>query len=53
MGTHLNRPIEAVLTCTHILCFEQKYEKYHNCPSVNYHFYSSEKSEVYRIGMLW
>ena len=27
-GTHWNRLIEAVLTSTHNLCFEQKYEKY-------------------------
>ena len=26
MGTCLKRPSEAVLTCTHNLCFEQKYE---------------------------
>ena len=28
MGTHENRLAEAVLTSTHNLCFEQKYEKY-------------------------
>ena len=28
MGTRYNRLIEAVLTSTHNLCFEQKYEKY-------------------------
>ena len=28
MGTRLNRLIEAVLTSTHNLCFEQKHEKY-------------------------
>ena len=27
-GTRLNRLVEAVLTSTHNLCFEQKYEKY-------------------------
>ena len=27
MGTRYNRLSEAVLTCTHNLCFEQKYEK--------------------------
>ena len=26
MGTCINRPSEAVLTCTDNLCFEQKYE---------------------------
>ena len=27
MGTRLNRLTEAVLRCTHNICFEQKYEK--------------------------
>ena len=30
MGTPLNRLTEAVLTSTHNLCFEQKYEEYQN-----------------------
>ena len=30
MGTRKNRFAEAVLTSTHNLCFEQKYEKYKN-----------------------
>ena len=30
MGTRQNRLAEAVLTSTHNLCFEQKYEKYQN-----------------------
>ena len=30
MGTRYNRLAEAVLTSTHNLCFEQKYEKYQN-----------------------
>ena len=38
----MNRLNEAVLTCTHNLCFEQKYEKYYNFSSENYHFYSRE-----------
>ena len=29
---------EAVLTSTHNLCFEQKYEKYQNFLSENFHF---------------
>ena len=29
---------EAVLTSTHNLCFEQKYEKYHSFLSENFHF---------------
>ena len=38
MGTRLNRLVEAVLTGTHNLCFEQKYEKYQNVLSENFHF---------------
>ena len=30
--------MEAVLTSTHNLCFEQKYEKYQNFLSENFHF---------------
>ena len=30
MDTRWNRLAEAVLTSTHNLCFEQKYEKYHS-----------------------
>ena len=30
--------VEAVLTSTHNLCFEQKYEKYQNILSENFHF---------------
>ena len=32
---------EAVLTCTHDPCLEQKYETYQNCSSKNYYFYKS------------
>ena len=35
---------EAVLTNTHNLCFEQKYENSQNIPIENCHFYSREKS---------
>ena len=28
MGTRYNRLTEAVLTCTHNLCFEEKYKKF-------------------------
>ena len=44
MGTRKNRLIlnEAVLTCTHNQCFEQKYEKHHTFSSENYRFYSRE-----------
>ena len=38
MGTRLNRLIEAVLTGTHNLCFEQKCEKYQNFLSENFQF---------------
>ena len=37
MGTRLNRLAEAVLTSTHNLCFEQKYEKI-SFLSENFHF---------------
>ena len=30
MGTQQNRFVEVVLTSTHNLCFEKKYEKYQN-----------------------
>ena len=38
MGTRKNRLGEAVLTSTHNLCFEQKYEKYQNFLSENFQF---------------
>ena len=38
MGTRYNRLDEAVLTSTHNLCFEQKYEKYKDFLSENFHF---------------
>ena len=39
MGTRLNCLGEAVLTSTHNLCFEQKYEKYQEFfLSENFHF---------------
>ena len=37
MGTRENRLGEAVLTSTHNLCFEQKYENYQNFSSENFH----------------
>ena len=37
-GTRLNRLIEAVLTSTHNLYFEQKYENYQSFLSKNFHF---------------
>ena len=44
MGTQLESPLEHVeadLTCTHNLCFEQNLEKYHN-------FSSKKGSILYR-----
>ena len=38
MGTRLNCLTEAVLTSTHNLCFEQKYEKYQSFLSENFQF---------------
>ena len=38
MGTRWNRLDEAVLTSTHNLCFEQKYEKYQYFSTENFHF---------------
>ena len=38
MGTRQNRLDEAVLTSTHNLCFEQKYEQYQNFLSENFQF---------------
>ena len=38
MGTRLNRLAKAVLTSTHNLCFEQKYEKYRRFLSENFQF---------------
>ena len=38
MGTRSNRLSEAVLTSTHNLCFEQKYEKYLSFLCENFQF---------------
>ena len=38
MGTCKNRLAEAVLTSTHNLCVEQKYEKYQSFLSENFQF---------------
>ena len=38
MGTRQNCLVEAVLTSTHNLCFEQKYEKYQSFLSENFQF---------------
>ena len=39
MGTRKNRLDEAVLTSTHNLCFEQKYEKISDFLFENFHFF--------------
>ena len=44
MGTRQNRLIEAVLTCTHNICFGQKYENSQKNSTENCHFYGREKS---------
>ena len=40
----LVRTAEAVLTCTHNICFEQKYENRQTISTENCHFYINEKS---------
>ena len=47
MGTRSNRLGEAVLTSTHNLCFEQKYEKYQNFLSENFPFFLVVKFSIY------
>ena len=44
MGTRENRLGEAVLTCTHNLCFEQKYQ---NNSAENFQFLKLKKSLVF------
>ena len=44
MGTRKSRLNEAALTCTHNICFEQKYENSKKKSTENCHFYSCEKS---------
>ena len=39
VDTRKNRLAEAVLTSTHNLCFEQKYEKYKSFLSENFQFF--------------
>ena len=47
MGTRLNRLGEAVLTSTHNLCFEQKYEKDKKKLSENFHFFFGGNISMY------
>ena len=42
---------EAVLTCTHNLCFEQKHEKSKKISTEICHFYSREKIAVCCMGV--
>ena len=44
MGTRKKCLTEAVLTCTHNLRYEQKYENSQKISTENRHFYSREKS---------
>ena len=44
MSTRKNRLAEAVLTITHNLCFEQKYEKYQSFLSEFFQFFGGEFS---------
>ena len=41
-GTRKNRLAEAVLTSTHILCFEQKYEEYQTFFIWNFSFFGGK-----------
>ena len=56
MGTRLNRLraktkiVGTRLTCTHNLCFEQKYENNQKISTENCHFYSCEKIAVCCMG---
>ena len=47
MGTRKNRLDEAVLTSTHNLCFEQKYEKYQHFLSEIFPFFGGKIFSVY------
>ena len=50
MGTRKNRLTEGVLTSTHKLCFEQKYEKYQNFYQTIFYF-GMVKLQYIWIGM--
>ena len=51
MGNRKNRLDEAVLTSTHNLCFEQKYEKYKNFLSEKLPFFGGKIFSVFEIGV--
>ena len=48
-----NRIVEAVLTSTHNLCLEQKYEKYLRFLSENFQFFFKVKFSVYLKGRVF
>ena len=47
VGTRKNRLGEAVLTSTHNLCFEQKYEKYQNFYLKTFSFFGDEIFNIF------
>ena len=47
MGTRYNRLDEAVVTSTHNLCFEQKYEKYQTVLSEKLSFFGGKIFSVF------
>ena len=47
MGTRYNRLAEAVLTSTHNLCFEQKYEKYQSFLAEKFSVFLEVKFSIY------
>ena len=49
MGTGKNRLAEAVLTSTHNLCFEQKYEKYQNYYLKTFVFFGGKIFSLFEI----
>ena len=50
VGTSLNRLGEAVITCTHNLCFDHEKKK-QTFSTENFHFFSSLNISVYCMGM--
>ena len=46
---HKNSTKEAVLTSTHNLCFEQKYENYLNFSSESFHFFGGKIFNIFRV----
>ena len=46
-GIRYNRLVEAVLTSTHNLCFEQKYEKNISFLSENFQYFGGESFYIF------